>query len=149
MPLEGDTHFKDLKKSSAAGRELHGKTLGIIGFGRIGQEVAKIAIGVGMKVLFSDKFISEQEIEIKYFDNQKLNFKLNSTKIDELLKKEFEEILQGRSPETVVHSCGSGVTACHNLFAMELAGLAGSRLYPGSWSEWITDPDRPIDVRVD
>ena len=46
MPLEGDTHFKDLKKSSAAGRELHGKTLGIIGFGRIGQEVAKIAIGV-------------------------------------------------------------------------------------------------------
>ena len=86
MPLEGDTHFKDLKKSSAAGRELHGKTLGIIGFGRIGQEVAKIAIGVGMKVLFSDKFISEQEIEIKYFDNQKLNFKLNSTKIDVLLK---------------------------------------------------------------
>ena len=60
-------------------------TLGIIGFGRIGQEVAKIAIGVGMKVLFSDKFISEQEIEIKYFDNQKLNFKLNSTKIDVLL----------------------------------------------------------------
>ena len=86
MPLEGDTHFKDLKKSSAAGRELHGKTLGIIGFGRIGQEVAKIAIGIGMKVLFSDKFISEQEIEIKYFDNQKLNFKLNSTKIDVLLK---------------------------------------------------------------
>ena len=86
MPLDGDTHFKDLKKSSAAGRELHGKTLGIIGFGRIGQEVAKIAIGVGMKVLFSDKFISEQEIEIKYFDNQKLNFKLNSTKIDVLLK---------------------------------------------------------------
>ena len=86
MPLDGDTHFKDLKKSSAAGRELHGKTLGIIGFGRIGQEVAKIAIGIGMKVLYSDKFISEQEIEIKYFDNQKLNFKLNSTKIDELLK---------------------------------------------------------------
>ena len=86
MPLDGDTQFNDLKKSSAAGRELHGKTLGIIGFGRIGQEVAKIAIGIGMKVLFSDKFISEQEIELKYFDNQKLNFKLNSTKIDELLK---------------------------------------------------------------
>lgn len=47
-------------------------------------------------------------------------------------------------PERVVHMCGSGVTACHNLFAMELAGLAGSRLYAGSWSEWIRDPQRPV-----
>ena len=86
MPLEGDTRFKDLKKSCAGGSELHGKTLGIIGFGRIGQEVAKIAIGIGMKVLFYDRFINEKEIEIIYFDNQKLNFKLNSTKIDVLLK---------------------------------------------------------------
>ena len=86
MPLDGDSKFKDLKKSYAKGIELAGKTIGIIGFGRIGQEVAKIAIGIGMKVLFSDKFINEQEIELKYFDNQKLNFKLNSTKIDELLK---------------------------------------------------------------
>ena len=45
-----------------------------------------------------------------------------------------------------MHSCGSGVTACHNLFAMELAGLEGSRLYPGSWSEWIRDPARPIEA---
>ena len=44
----------------------------------------------------------------------------------------------------VVHSCGSGVTACHNLFAMELAGIGGSKLYAGSWSEWIRDPARPI-----
>ena len=86
MPLEGDTRFKDLKKSCAGGSELNGKTLGIIGFGRIGQEVAKIAIGIGMKVLFFDRFINEKEIEIIYFDNQKLNFKLNSTKIDVLLK---------------------------------------------------------------
>jgi len=86
MPLEGDTQFKDLKKSCAGGSELNGKTLGIIGFGRIGQEVAKIAIGIGMKVLFYDRFVNEKEIEIIYFDNQKLNFKLNSTKIDVLLK---------------------------------------------------------------
>ena len=86
MPLEGDTRFKDLKKSCAGGSELNGKTLGIIGFGRIGQEVAKIAIGIGMKVLFYDRFVNEKEIEIIYFDNQKLNFKLNSTKIDVLLK---------------------------------------------------------------
>ncbi len=86
MPLDGDTHFKDLKKSCAGGSELSGKTLGIIGFGRIGQEVAKIAIGIGMKVLFSDKFLENKDIEIEFFDNQKLSFKLTSTKIDILLK---------------------------------------------------------------
>lgn len=50
----------------------------------------------------------------------------------------------GDAPARVVHMCGSGVTACHNLYAMELAGLPGSRLYPGSWSEWIRDPARPV-----
>jgi thiosulfate/3-mercaptopyruvate sulfurtransferase len=48
--------------------------------------------------------------------------------------------------KNVVHSCGSGVTACHNQFAMELAGLPGSRVYAGSWSEWIRDPQRPIET---
>jgi len=60
------------------------------------------------------------------------------------LREEFLDLLDGRDPAEVVHSCGSGVTACHNLFAMEWAGLAGSRVYPGSWSEWIRDPSRPI-----
>ena len=62
------------------------------------------------------------------------------------LREEYLSLLDGRDPATVVHSCGSGVTACHNLFAMELAGLSGTRLYPGSWSEWIRDPDRPIET---
>ena len=62
------------------------------------------------------------------------------------LREEFLSLLDGREPHTVVHSCGSGVTACHNLFAMELAGLGDTRLYPGSWSEWIRDPDRPIET---
>ena len=52
----------------------------------------------------------------------------------------------GVPPAQVVHQCGSGVTACHNLLAMEIAGLSGSVLYPGSWSEWCSDPSRPVAV---
>jgi thiosulfate/3-mercaptopyruvate sulfurtransferase len=61
-----------------------------------------------------------------------------------VLRTRYAALLQGREPRTVLHMCGSGVTACHNLLAMEIAGLSGSRLYVGSWSEWIRDPARPI-----
>jgi thiosulfate/3-mercaptopyruvate sulfurtransferase len=60
------------------------------------------------------------------------------------LREEFDRLLAGRAPGAVVHSCGSGVTACHNLLAMEIAGLPGSRLYAGSWSAWCSDPSRPV-----
>jgi thiosulfate/3-mercaptopyruvate sulfurtransferase len=59
------------------------------------------------------------------------------------LKREFESVLGDRRPSEVVHYCGSGVAACHNLLAMEVAGLPGGKLYAGSWSEWIADPRRP------
>ena len=62
----------------------------------------------------------------------------------ELLKKEFLDIIGNTPADQAVHMCGSGVTACHNIFAMELAGLGGSRLYPGSWSEWCSDPTRAV-----
>lgn len=62
------------------------------------------------------------------------------------LRSEFEAILAGRAPEHVIHQCGSGVTAAHNVLAMEIAGLSGSALYAGSWSEWIRDPQRPVAI---
>ena len=64
----------------------------------------------------------------------------------EILKTQFATALGGLAAGSVVHSCGSGITACHNLFAMELAGLGATRLYPGSWSEWIRDPTRPLET---
>jgi thiosulfate/3-mercaptopyruvate sulfurtransferase len=60
------------------------------------------------------------------------------------LRGEFDVVLSGTRPSTVVHQCGSGVTACHNALAMAIAGLPGSQLYPGSWSEWVSDPSRPV-----
>jgi thiosulfate/3-mercaptopyruvate sulfurtransferase len=60
------------------------------------------------------------------------------------LRRQWTEALAGRDAQDVVAMCGSGVSACHNLLALEIAGLSGARLYPGSWSEWIRDPRRPI-----
>ncbi|TXH63128.1 MAG: sulfurtransferase, partial [Burkholderiaceae bacterium] len=60
------------------------------------------------------------------------------------LRAEFEALLGRDAAAQTIHQCGSGVTACHNLLAMEHAGLAGSRLYAGSWSEWSADPSRPV-----
>ncbi|MCF8176999.1 MAG: sulfurtransferase [Sulfuritalea sp.] len=65
-------------------------------------------------------------------------------KPSEELRKEFAAMLGDRPAASVVQQCGSGVTACHNLLAMELAGFSGSKLYPGSWSEWCADPSRPV-----
>ena len=62
------------------------------------------------------------------------------------LRSEFEAALGGVAPSAVVHQCGSGVTSCHNALAMAVAGLPASRLYPGSWSEWVADPSRPVAI---
>lgn len=86
MPLEGDTRFKELKKAYAQGTELRGKTLGIIGFGRIGQEVAKIGLGLGMNVIATDELIETAPITLDFFNGQKLSFQIETIDKDELLK---------------------------------------------------------------
>ena len=64
----------------------------------------------------------------------------------EILRQDFNALCGSTPPSEVVHQCGSGVTACHNILAMEVAGLNGSMLYPGSWSEWSSDPSKPIAI---
>lgn len=86
MPLDGDSRFKDLKKTYAKGSELRGKTLGIIGFGRIGREVAKIALGCGMKVIASDKFVGEADITLDFYDGQQVTLKIKTEPVSELIQ---------------------------------------------------------------
>ena len=86
MPLEGDQKFKELKKNYAGGIELRGKTLGIIGMGRIGQATAKIALGVGMQVIYYDPFTETLDLKLPFYDGQEISFSLKSESLDELLK---------------------------------------------------------------
>ncbi len=86
MPLEGESRFKELKKAYAGGRELRGKTLGIIGFGRIGREVAKIALGVGMKVIASDREVGEAEIELEFYNHQSIKIPIKTEPVDQLIQ---------------------------------------------------------------
>ena len=86
MPLEGDTHFDGLKKAYANGMELRGKTLGIIGFGRIGRNVAKIALGLGMKVIASDKYVGQAVIRLDFYNGQFINVDIVTEPLEDLLK---------------------------------------------------------------
>lgn len=86
MPLEGESNFKGLKKAYARGIELRGKTLGIIGFGRIGQEVAKIGLGLGMNVIATDKYIDVAEIEVSLFNKTSLKASIETLSIDKVLE---------------------------------------------------------------
>ena len=87
MPLEGETNFKGLKKNYAKGIELRGKTLGVIGFGRIGQEVAKIGLGVGMRVIAFDPFQEKVEIPVEFYDGQTIHFNIPMLSKEEVLKE--------------------------------------------------------------
>ena len=85
MPLEGETNFKGLKKAYAKGVELRGKTLGVIGFGRIGQEVARIGLGIGMNVIAADKFIDKATISVSLFSGNSVSEEIETQDLDTVL----------------------------------------------------------------
>ena len=87
MPLEGDSKFKVLKKAYAKGTELRGKTLGIVGFGRIGQAAAKIGIGLGMKVIAHDPFMDKASVVVPFFDGKSLSFNIDMLTKNEVLQQ--------------------------------------------------------------
>lgn len=86
MPLEGDSNFDGLKKAYANGIELRGKTLGIIGFGRIGQATAKMALGLGMKVIAADKYVDNAEIRVDFYNGQFINVDIVTEPLEDLLQ---------------------------------------------------------------
>ena len=102
MPLEGDSRFKDLKRAYAKGSELRGKTIGIVGFGRIGQEVAKIALGLGMKVVANDAFTENAPITVEFFNGQKITINIETITLDSLLKESDFVTLHVPAQETYV-----------------------------------------------
>jgi D-3-phosphoglycerate dehydrogenase len=86
MPLEGDTNFDGLKKAYANGIELRGKTLGIIGFGRIGQAVAKMALGLGMKVIAADKFVDKANVKVDFYNGQFIHVEFETEPLEDIFK---------------------------------------------------------------
>jgi D-3-phosphoglycerate dehydrogenase len=87
MPLEGDLRFYEMSRSFGVGMELRGKTIGVVGFGAVGQEVAKIALGLGMKVIASDPLIEGAPISVEFFNGQRMMIPIETVKLDELLKE--------------------------------------------------------------
>ena len=87
MPLEGESNFKGLKKAYAKGIELRGKTMGIIGFGRIGQEVAKIGLGLGMNVVAADKYMDSAEIEVSLFNGSSLKVSIETISMESVIEQ--------------------------------------------------------------
>ena len=85
MPLDGDTKFASMKKAFAGGMELRGRTLGIVGFGRIGQALAKLAIGAGMEVVFSDMHNDNIDVALEFFDGQSLSFTCKNVGLEGVL----------------------------------------------------------------
>lgn len=103
MPLDGDSKFEQLKKAYSIGTELRGKTLGIIGFGRIGQATAKIALSVGMKVIYSDPEVNSASIAVSFYNGQSVDFDLSSISKNDVLKQaDFVTVHTPKQKEYVI-----------------------------------------------
>ena len=144
------TQAPPVRKGSFVPRPRLGATVDVHFVGRPGQDP-------GVKLIDArnaERFRGEQETidpvaghvpgAVNRFWKENLS-KDGRFKTPQQLRAEYGDFPGASDPAQVVHMCGSGVTACHNLFAMELAGLPGGRLYPGSWSEWCADPSRPVE----
>ena len=101
-----------------------------------GVRAAAAAEGKSLKQYMHDLGVREM---------QRKRFVAGAASWADRLRAEFDELLQGRDPASVVHQCGSGVSALPNLIAMEVAGYAPTRLFAGSWSEWCSDTSRPVE----
>lgn len=105
MPLEGDSQFNNLKKAYANGIELRGKTIGIIGFGRIGREVARMALGLGMKVLATDKHVDEAIIKVDFYNGQFINVNIETEPLEDIFK--HSDFITVHTPAVGDHLIGS------------------------------------------
>jgi D-3-phosphoglycerate dehydrogenase len=120
MPVEGNTRFNDLKKAYAKGIELRGKKIGIIGFGRIGRETAKVALGLGMDVLAYDLFEIPTELELVLGGNVRVNCPINAVSVEQLIKESdfislhvpFSEKPVLGKEEFAIMKNGAGVVNC-------------------------------------
>lgn len=122
---------------------------------QVENQLAKRAITL-IDARTAERYRGEQEPidpvagHIPYALNRPLQLNLNAQSLflsPEALRAQFKQIIGTTAPEQVVHYCGSGVTACHNVLAMEHAGLTGSKIYAGSWSEWIRNKNRAVATR--
>lgn len=105
MPLEGDSQFNNLKKAYADGIELRGKTIGIVGFGRIGREVARMALGLGMKVLATDKHVDEAVIKLDFYNGQFINVNIETEPLEDIFK--HSDFITIHTPALGDHLIGS------------------------------------------
>lgn len=145
MPLEGETKFNQLKKAFGKAHELRGKTIGIIGFGRIGREVAKNAIGAGMKVIAYDRTYESASVPVEFFDGQCLMFHFDLKPLEEVLKEADvvtvhvpaldqyligkDEIAQMKDGAVIINTARGGVIDEHALVeALDTGKLAGAGL---------------------
>ncbi|MFV0304889.1 MAG: NAD(P)-dependent oxidoreductase [Moheibacter sp.] len=145
MPLEGETKFKELKKSYAKANELRGKTIGIIGFGRIGREVAKNAIGAGMRVIAYDRTYKTADVPVEFYDGQCIMFHFDIQSMEEVIKEsdiitlhvpaqnnyiiDKEQISQMKDGAMIINTARGGVVNEEALLeALDSGKLSGAAL---------------------